>query len=176
MAIDPDDFLDPPYGLGECNEITLRCTAKCAIWEQPEHEFNLYMRNRGNLTQVIIPELIFNTKGQLQEDIIQFSLPENNNLSIYLGSFPNSNRFLTFGLNGCKRNSDEITHETCSCVVDMDFAGNFYIAPEENDKGFSFAEDSDQLGIFCTSFFFSPNHTPPEEDESEPEPKTIRLT
>lgn len=175
MAVDPDDFLDPPYGLGDCNEITLFCTAKCASWETPKHEFKIHLRNRGNLTEVIIPELIFKSKGDTTEDLIQFSLPSFDSLGVYFGSYPESMRFSAFGLNGCERNSDEITHETCVCIVDMDFAGNFYIAPEENDEGFSSGEDHDPIGLFSFSFSFTPNNTEPDED-TNPRTKKTRTT
>ena len=176
MALDPEDILKPPYRLGECEESSLPCVATCSSWEIRQHDFLVHLRNRGNITEVIIPELLFKSKKDQTHDIIQFTLPSMfYNKVNFLGSYPESLRIAALGMNGCNVNTDLLTNEICECTIDMDFEGNFYIAPTDDDEGFSCSTDGDQIGTFSFSFTFSPNHTPPEEGEAEPEAKTLKL-
>lgn len=170
MALDPSDLLEPPYGLGECVEQEFVATVRCEAWEVPVHEVNIFARKRGDMVKVIVPELIYKSNQTGVKDLIQFSSFYNSDT--WLGLNPESMRFTAFGLNGCERNSDELTNEVCSCTVDLDYMGNFYIAPDNDDEGFLTSADGDQVGCFSFSFTYFPNN---DETESQPEEKIARL-
>lgn len=158
MALDPSDLLESPFNFGECYEKQAEAVLRCKTWEVEEHTINIFLRKRGQVVEFVMPEALYKSKKEGEKDLIQFSLnlTEDEKI-IWLGEYPKSMRFLCYGFNGCEKNSDELTNELTTCMLVMDFEGNFYISPSEDDEGFTPSYDGDQIGLVSVNFSYVPN-------------------
>lgn len=168
MAIDPSDLLEPPYNFGECEEFEVYAGAHCGAWDYTMGA-PIYIRKQGNLVIIIVPELIANSNSLPNKDIIQFNLDNlaDDEKERVLGKNPKSMRFLTAGLNGIISENKGNSSEICFCTVDMDFKGNFYIAPEADDEGFCCYGKKLNIGTFSFSFVYEIDNAERMEDEEE---------
>lgn len=171
MALDPSDLLEPPYNFGECSESKITALAHCSVWEIPDKNIVITMRKRGDFVNFFIPELLFKSNNTGEKDLIKIT-PDYEDIDSWLGEYPLSMQTTSFGMNGCPRNTDELTNEVCFCILDMDFEGNIFIAPENDMDGFSPSADGDQIGLFSTTFSFIPNN---EEEEGSPAAKIAKI-
>lgn len=159
MAVDPLTILHPPIAFGKCFSNFMYTNAKCSAWEEPEHPIYLSFRKRGNLVEVMIPEILFKSKTAGNEEIIEIPL----NLSdydreTYFGEYPKSMQFSAVGMTGCPLNNDKLTNELCTCTLLLSFDGKIYIGPSENDNGFTPSSEGAQIGLLSTTISFMPNN------------------
>ena len=135
MAVDPSDALDPPYGLGECEDYGWPTSIPCnTMFTENSAMITLIpMRKQGDFVQIALSEILFKPQSN-ETDIIQFDLP---NDDTWLGKNRVSRRFACVGFNDCEKNVDNMTNEICICQIDIDAEGNVYIAPKGRNEGFT---------------------------------------
>ena len=91
MAVDPSDTLDPPYGLGECEDYGWPTSISCntMFTENSAMITTIPIRKRGDFVQIILAEVLCKPESN-ETDLIKFRLP---NSDTWLGKNRVSRRF-----------------------------------------------------------------------------------
>ena len=169
--IEPDALIDQHYMFGKNYERAVRSQVVCHVWKNPVRYIDIYMRKRGKLVEILLPELF---DEATDEDVVPATNIEVNfglrdlDLKQWLGPNITEQYFTCLAYPGTSRTQRGIH----SCNIRFMANGRMLISPS---KGSFIKDHKFGCGTFSTVLTFVNEYSIEDEYSYEPPSKKPNL-